>query len=198
MWRMGVFICALAVGQAAAEDIAAGRLLVASEKLGDPNFAESVILVVQHDEAEGTVGLILNRRSDLPLSKLFPDVKGAKSDPVYVGGPVGKGAAQALLRLPAKEEGARRVIGDVYLTGDKALVEKSVASGADPSRFRVYAGYAGWAPGQLEMEIELGAWTVMRAGPGVVFDDDPESLWMRMSRESQKMVAQARRNNQIW
>ena len=198
MWRIGVFICGLAIGQVTAEDIAAGRLLVATEKLGDPNFAESVILIVQHDETEGTVGLILNRRSDVPLSKLFPEVKGAKSDPVYIGGPVGKGSAQALVRLPAKVENARRVIADVYLTGDKALVEKSVASGTDPSRFRVYAGYAGWAPGQLEMEIELGAWTVMRSGTETLFDDDPESLWMRLSRESQRVVAQAGRNHQMW
>lgn len=95
------------------------------------------------------------------------------------------------MRLTAKPQTGRRVLGDIYLTGDKAVVEKSVSSGTSPSRFRVYIGYAGWAPGQLGMEIELGAWTVVRAGTDVAFDDDPDSLWMRMSRESQKVVAQA-------
>lgn len=190
MWRIGVWICAWILWPAAAEDIAVGRLLVAGEQLGDPNFSESVVLVVQRDDEEGTVGLILNRKSDIPLSKVFSGVKGARRDPLYLGGPVGRTVAQALVRLSGpKVPNTTRVTGDVYLTTDKAQVEKSISAQTDPSRFRVYIGYAGWAPGQLEGEIQLGAWRVARATPALIFDSEPESLWMRMVRESQTVVA---------
>ncbi len=191
MWRIGLLLCALMLRTASAEDPEVGRILVANDQLGDPNFSRTVVLIVQYDEDEGTVGLILNRRSDIPLAKAFPAVKGARRDPVYLGGPVGRTVVQALVRLGAKTPNATRLVGDVHLTVDKDLVERSVSSGADPSRFRVYAGYAGWAPGQLEAEIELGAWTVIRAGPAAIFDGDPDSLWIRLSREAHSVVARA-------
>jgi putative transcriptional regulator len=191
MWRTGVLIFALFLGHAMAEDIQPGSLLVASDKLNDPNFAESVVVIVRLDD-DGSLGLVLNRRSEVPLTRLFPDVKSTKSEPIFIGGPVSRNVAQALLRLPAKTAGTRRVIGDVYVTAEKTIIEKSIASGAAPSRFRVYAGYAGWAPGQLEMEIEVGAWTVIRPGVSSIFDDDPETLWHRLSRETQRVVARAR------
>ncbi|HEY7304460.1 MAG TPA: YqgE/AlgH family protein [Bryobacteraceae bacterium] len=171
------------------QSLSAGSILVAKEKLGDPNFAESVILIVQYDEDEGTMGVILNRQSDVPLSRVFPDIKHATADPVYLGGPVGTTVGQALLRLPDKADEATHVAGDVYATAAKKLIEKSVASRTPPSKFRLFLGYAGWAPGQLEAEVRLGAWAVLRGQSKIIFDNDPDSLWQRLIRETQWQMA---------
>lgn len=173
------------------QNVSVGSILVAKEKLGDPNFAESVVLIVQHDEDEGTLGIVINRPSDVPLSQVFPHVKHATSDPVYMGGPVGLTIGQALLRLPAKADDTTHVSGDVFVTASKKLIEKSVGSRAQPSKFRLFLGYAGWAPGQLEAELRLGAWSVLKGQSKIIFDDDPDSLWDRLIRETQWQMAQA-------
>ena len=100
--------------------LSAGKFLVASRGLGDPNFAKTVILLVHYDE-KGVVGLVLNRRTDVPLSRVL-NLQAAKdrSDPVYLGGPVGPSAAFALLQTSAKVEKAENVFGGVYLIADKA------------------------------------------------------------------------------
>jgi putative transcriptional regulator len=157
-----------------------GAVLVANQKLADPNFAQSVILIVQFDKDGGTVGLIINRQTEIPVSRIFPKVKQATKDPVYLGGPLEVTSGQALLRLPEKTTQATHVAGDIYVTGSKDLIEKSVASQADPSKFRLYLGYAGWAPGQLEAEIRLGAWSFVSGGPDLIFDREPDSLWSRL------------------
>src|SRR5947209_3312411 len=94
-WRLlivAAVLSSLGFGQyvqyGAPKDVGLGRLLVANKALGDPNFAEAVILIVAYDPEKGTSGLILNRRTKVPLSKLFPDVKTASSDAVFQGGPV--------------------------------------------------------------------------------------------------------------
>jgi putative transcriptional regulator len=171
------------------QQLSVGDILVANEKLGDPNFAESVVLIVHFDDEDGTVGLIINRRTELPLSRIFPKTKSATHDPVYMGGPVAITVVQGLVRLPAKTDQATHVMADIFVTGAKDLLEKSVASRLDPSKFRVYLGYAGWAPGQLEAEIQLGAWSVVNRDPKLVFDGDPDSLWSRLIHESHMQTA---------
>src|SRR4051812_42667664 len=146
-----------------------GRILVARESLADPNFAESVILLVQYDPAHGTLGLMLNRRTEIPLTRFFPKVQHAPTDPVYLGGPVALTTIQALLRLPQKPEQATPVLADLYVTGKKELIEKSMTSRLGPSQFRLYLGSAGWTPGQLEREVEQGAWLVLSGRPQIVF-----------------------------
>jgi putative transcriptional regulator len=171
------------------QQLSVGDILVAKEKLGDPNFAESVVLIVHFDDEDGTVGLIINRRTELPLSRIFPKTKSATHDPVYMGGPVEITAVQGLVRLPDKTDQATHVMADIFVTGAKDLLEKFVASRLDPSKFRVYLGYAGWAPGQLEAEIQLGAWSAVGRDPKIVFDGDPDSLWSRLIHESQMQTA---------
>lgn len=173
------------------QNVDVGSILVAHEKLGDPNFAESVVLIVQHDQEEGTLGLVINRPTDVTLARVFPDIKHAPADPIYMGGPVGTTVGQALLRLTAKKDDATQISGDVYVTASRKLIEKSVASAVHPSRFRLFFGYAGWAPGQLEAEIRLGAWSVLRGESKIIFDDDPESLWERLIRQTHWQMARA-------
>lgn len=179
----------LRLAQYAGANLAVGKLLVSKPNMGDPNFAQSVVLIVEYDSDKGALGVILNRRTKTPLSKLFPQLKGATDDPVYEGGPVETNTAQALLRSKTKPPDGKLVFGDVYATGNKDAIEASIASGAAPDRFRLYVGYGGWSTGQLEHEIELGGWSVLRGNPGIAFDDDPDSLWTRMQHDADTSIA---------
>jgi putative transcriptional regulator len=164
-----------------AEDLSVGKMLVASRNLGDPNFAKTVILLV-HSDDQGIVGLILNRRTNLPLSRVLEGVPGAKdrSDPAYLGGPVEVPAVMALLQSPNKVEGADRIFSGVYLISTKTLLEKTLATHPGPQAFHVYLGYAGWSNEQLRREVELGAWFIFPPDTGTVFNSDPASLWPQM------------------
>ena len=173
-----------------AKDLGPGKLLVASRGLADPNFAETVILLVHFDD-HGVVGLILNRRTEIPLSRVLEGFEGAKdlSDPAYLGGPVEIPTVFALFRSPAKIEGAERVFSGVYLISTKALFEQTLAARPDPQVFHVYLGYAGWTNDQLRREVELGGWFIFPADTAAVFNSDPGSLWPEMIRKTELKVA---------
>lgn len=175
------------------DDLAVGKLLVASRDLGDPNFAKTVILLVRYGEDQGSVGMVVNKRTDVPIQKLFQDLKEAKgrTDPVYIGGPVELNTVMALLKTSNKPEGAAKVFGDVYLIASRDLLTQTLASSAEATVFHVYVGYAGWGPGQLEHEVELGAWHIMRADAATVFHADPDSVWPRMIQRTETQIARA-------
>ena len=196
--RLAVFLAAVSPARITAQttrttELAAGKLLVASRDLGDPNFAETVVLLVHYDE-EGVIGLVLNRRTKVPINRALEEVKGAqdRTDPIYVGGPVGRSGILALLRSRTKVEGAEHVFGDVYLLAKAGLLEKTMAAGTQPEAFHVYAGYAGWTPRQLEGEVELGAWYIFSGDPSVVFSTRPEMVWSRLIERTEQHVAMAR------
>lgn len=174
-----------------AKSLGAGKLLVASRGLGDPHFAGTVILLVRYDE-KGTLGLVLNRRTDVPLSRAL-DLKAAKdrSDPIYLGGPVGPAAVFALFQSSAKVEGAENIFGSVYLISDETLFEQTISARPDPGVFHVYLGYAGWTKEQLRTEVQLGAWFVFPADAGTVFNSDPDSLWLQMIRKTEMQMAKS-------
>src|SRR5579864_4903059 len=104
-------VVALAQAFGQADKLAPGTFLVASRELGDPNFARSVVLLVHYDDENGAMGLIINRQTDVPLSKVFAELKEAKgrADPIYVGGPVETGTVLALLKSAIKPKDAERV-----------------------------------------------------------------------------------------
>jgi putative transcriptional regulator len=182
----------LSVQSKNAKDLDAGKLLVASRSLGDPNFAETVVLLVHYSE-EGVLGLILNRRTHVPLSRALEGLKAAKdrSDPVYLGGPLETPAVFALLRSPAKIEGAEHVFGGVYLISTETLFEQTISAKPDPGVFRVYLGYAGWNQEQLRVEVELGEWFIFQADAGTVFNSNPDSLWSQMIRKTELKLAES-------
>ncbi len=171
------------------KDLGVGKLLVASRSLGDPDFARTVVLLVRYDE-KGALGLILNRRTDVPLSRVL-DLEAAKdrSDPVYLGGPVGPSAVFALLKSSTKMEKAENIFGGVYLISDKALFEQTISARPDPGAFHVYLGYAGWTQDQLRAEAQLGAWFVFPADAATVFNSDPDSLWLQMIQKTELQLA---------
>ena len=175
-----------------AKGLGAGKLLVASRGLADPNFAETVILLVRYD-AQGVVGLVLNRRTDVPLSRVLEDLKSAKdrSDPVYLGGPLGIPVVFALFQSPTKLEGTEHIFGRVYLISAKTLFEQTISTAPNPSVFHVYLGYAGWTIDQLQKEVELGAWFIFPGDTSAVFTSDPDSLWSQMIRKTGLKLAES-------
>ena len=172
-------------------DLGIGKLLVASRGLGDPNFARTVILLIRYDD-DGVVGLFLNRRTDVPISKVL-DLKGAKdsADPVYLGGPVELSNVHALLLSSAKVEKGENIFGGVYLISDKSLFEQTISARPSSDVFHVYLGYAGWKPDQLRFEMRLGAWFVFPADAAAVFNADPDSLWLQMIQRTELKLAKA-------
>jgi putative transcriptional regulator len=185
------FVLAIAAATAQVEQLAPGKFMVASRDLGDPNFAQSVILLMRYDDEQGAMGLIINRRSDVPVSRLLADLKEAKhrADLVYLGGPVELSSVLALLRSASKPNDSERVFGDVFLISSKALLQKTLLTKVDTEQFHVYVGYAGWGPGQLEHEVDLGAWHILSADAAEVFHSDPETVWPRLIRRTQLQIA---------
>lgn len=187
-----VLCSALVVPAQSTHDLGIGKLLVAKRDAPDSTFAETVILVVRYTHG-GTVGLMLNRRTEVPISRALEPLKGAggRSDPVFAGGPVELPNVLALLRANVMPEGAEHVTGKVYLVPTGALLEKTLAKRPDPADFRVYLGYCGWSPGQLENETRHGFWQVLSGSADIVFDSEPETLWSRLIERAEQRIARA-------
>lgn len=159
----------------------AGRLIVAAPLLTDPNFDRTVILLLEHDDDDGALGVVLNRPTDIPADEPVPGWGGLASAPgvVFAGGPVQAGAAIALGRLRPdvevrEHETARAGVVVVDLGDDPA------DAGPRLVELRLFAGYAGWSPGQLEDELAEGAWFVVDADPADPLTSDPSGLWRRV------------------
>jgi putative transcriptional regulator len=167
-----------------------GRILIADKDLHDPHFEHTVILLISYDEDAGAGGLILTRPTDTPVSKALHDFTEARdnADPVYEGGPVATRSVLAVLRSKSDIENAERVLPEVYTVGNNKLLRKALK---EKMVVRVFAGYAGWGPGQLEDEVDEGAWHVDRANADVIFDDNPENLWHRLTRRLDSQIARA-------
>lgn len=154
-------------------DSIAGSLLVSSPALVDPNFRRTVVLMTHHDE-EGAVGLVLSRPSELRVAEAVPDLADLPSadDLVYVGGPVQPEAVVVLVELDEGSRDSDPIVGSVAYMRPGADLEELGAT-----RARVFAGYSGWGPGQLEAELEEPSWIVVEARPDDVFASDPDELW---------------------
>lgn len=176
-----------------ARDLAQATLLVASRDLDDPNFAKTVILLVHYDD-ESVLGLIVNRHTDVPISRLFDGLKAAKTraDSIYLGGPVETSTVFALLDSPDKLKGLDPVFSQVYLISSKVLLEKTISVQPDPAIFHVYLGYAGWTGSQLRKEVALGMWYIFQADAEMVFDSNPDSLWSRLIKKTEQRLASVR------
>jgi len=162
----------------AAENMANAIFLVARRGMSDPNFRETVVLVT-HPPRGGPFGVIINRPLGQRLSEVFPDqssLKGRK-EVLYFGGPVGRQGLVFLVRSPNPPQGVMMVLRDVFFTSDTELIE-GLFQRKEPLRgLRIFAGYSGWAPGQLQNELKRGGWHVVPADAESVFDKDPARLW---------------------
>ena len=158
-----------------------GLFLYAAPGLSETHFSETVVLLIEDGEA-GSMGLVVNRPTGVPLGKALENVAEAgRTDlPLYWGGPVESEAVLALVRMPRPSAGARTVLPEVHLTGDMADVREALKGSDSRRRLRVYSGYAGWAAGQLPAEVRAGVWVLDRADAASVFAEDPEALWPRV------------------
>jgi putative transcriptional regulator len=168
-----------------------GRLLVATPTLQDPNFARCVVLLLQHDAADGALGVVLTRPSGTAVGEVVPTWSPVASEPavVFGGGPVQPTAAVCLGRLSAPAHPAQ---GWAPLT-DPLLgtVDLELAPWEGLAEVRLFAGYAGWSTEQLEGEVEAGAWWVLDALPGDPFTPRPELLWEQVLRRQGPPLAYA-------
>jgi putative transcriptional regulator len=145
-------------------------LLIARDGLPDPSFADSIVLVM-NDLGAGPVGIVLNR----PSSELKRLAK--LPDKVYFGGPVELESVWFLFRAASQPEHAVKACDGVYLSGDRRLLIKLLGRDKPMEGLRIFVGHAGWAPGQLENEIERHDWTAKRAEAEAIFGARPEHPW---------------------
>jgi putative transcriptional regulator len=160
-----------------------GRLLAATPKLGDPNFRRTVVLIVEDDEDEGTLGVVLNRPTEVHLDEVLEPWSALASGPqvVFRGGPISPNSALAL----ALAQGSEEPVGWRSLDGTPVMSRIGLVDlGAPPellaggiTSMRVFAGYAGWGAGQLREEIEEGAWFLLPGDPADAFAAEPAGLW---------------------
>jgi len=151
-----------------------GKLLIASPALEDPNFDRTVVLITEHGE-EGAMGIVLNRPSESEVAAVIPELEAiAGEEPIFVGGPVQPEALVVLGEFSDPGAAAWIVVAGVGLVSAQTDLEELPES---VRRGRVYAGFSGWGPGQLEDEIEEEAWIVEAPMPAELFPEDPDTLW---------------------
>jgi len=155
-----------------------GMFLIASRRLVDPNFSESVVLLLEYD-AKGALGVIVNRPTKVQLAELLPDVDELKerADTVYVGGPVSRNHVVLLMRSQGIPPQAGRVFADTYVSSSMDTLKQALAMSREGGTFHAYLGYAGWGPGQLDGEVSRGDWHLSPADEAIVFDMAPEKIW---------------------
>ncbi|GHA09857.1 UPF0301 protein [Streptomyces spiroverticillatus] len=174
-----------------------GRLLVATPALADPNFDRAVVLLIDHDD-KGSLGVVLNRPTAVGVDQIlapWAELAGAPGV-VFRGGPVSQDSALGVAVVPGADPVGRRVgvgpmgwrrvhgaIGLVDLDAPPELLAAALGS------LRIFAGYAGWGPGQLEDELNEGAWYVVESEPGDVSSPRPEGLWREVLRRQRSGLA---------
>ena len=156
-----------------------GHLLIASPHLADPNFVRTVVLLVHHSE-EGTLGVVLNRPSGSSIRELWEDVEEEPCEsnhPFHLGGPV-SGPVMAIHTDSSRSE--LEVIPGVHFAAERDHIDFLVRRDRDP--YRIFVGHSGWGKGQLESEMEEGAWFTLPATLDLVFADESE-IWKTVTRQ---------------
>jgi len=177
------------------EDPGKGMFLIASPKLQDPNFARSVVLLIDYGQ-NGAMGLVINRPTDVRLSRVFPDIDDLqnRADSLYFGGPVEIDKVFILIKSDSQTLNSLPLLKNLYLSGDTSTLGQVLDNKRQEAR--VYAGYAGWAPEQLEAEIARGDWSVVPADAQTVFDAVPAEIWEKlMNRGRIRSVKNHRRSS---
>ena len=170
-------IPALAQQEFSPRSVEKGVLLVASPSLSDPNFHQTVLFIIEHGRG-GTVGLILNRPTNVLVSEALPDFTVLKrtTHRLFAGGPVERTQLVLLFRLTQLLPDSRQIVDRIYV-GTPRVLERIMTQPKPTETFRAFAGFAGWAPGQLEHEMLEGAWGVLPSDTFNIFDKDPAMLW---------------------
>jgi len=171
---------------AAEPALANGVFLVAKPELSDPNFHETVILITEPVAGGGPLGVIVNRPLAAKLSEVAPNAPRLPEqyDQIYAGGPVARNQILFLLRTHERPQPSLPVLADVYLSGDVKLLERIVSGEVKVEAFRAYAGFAGWAPGQLQNELSRNDWYLINADADTIFSAEPARIWPEMVKRA--------------
>jgi len=160
---------------------APGMFLVAKRALDGSYFDKTVIYLVEHDE-QGTLGLIVNRSSEIRLTDALPDIdaKRAAAHSLYYGGPVELSIITMLIRGQTPAKGTALVADSVHVSRDRSVLDAALTANKSSSELRLYIGYSGWGAGQLDAELRRGSWHVVPASADAVFSADSDSLWQQL------------------
>ena len=189
--QIGVpLLCLLAGGLGASsgqptEEPARGKFLIAGPEMRDPNFSETVVLLLEYDET-GALGLIINWPTEMPADHVLPEVDGLAEIPhqLFIGGPVQRGQITLLVQADEAPRGARHVFADIYFSSSGDLLRQLAAEKDSDKQFRLYLGFAGWGAGQLDAELARGGWRVLPGEAPMVFDPSPETVWSELVERS--------------
>ena len=153
-------------------------LLVARAQLPDPNFGDSVVLVM-NNIGSAPAGVIINRPTKIGVSSLFPDLERLAQlhDKLYFGGPVEIGSVWFVFRADRAREHAIQAFEGVYVSANRELLRELLGRDKPMDGLRIFIGHSGWAPGQLEAEIARGDWTLAPAGTDAIFNRKSEHPW---------------------
>lgn len=158
-----------------------GRLLVSEPFMGDTNFTRSVVLLVEHNE-DGSLGFVLNRKIESTLNELLDELPYCHNE-VHLGGPVAHNTLHYIHRLGARISGSNHIVDDIFWGGKFEELEILLKSGAVPEdEIAFFVGYSGWAPGQLDRELEQGSWIVSPAEATDLLPPNPDLLWQKVLR----------------
>ncbi len=161
-----------------------GIFLVATKGMKDLRFSGAVIFMLEYGTS-GALGLIINRPHKIDGSKVLPEVKGAP-DTIYFGGPVDAHRLWILIRAASPPAGARHIFEDVYANSSIELLRRLIDDKEMAEAFRVYTGYAGWAPMQLDKEILSGGWRVLSGDVEAIFSEEPAGVWPELIRSESR------------
>jgi len=173
-----------------------GKFLVAKQDMTDPRFSETVILLIEYG-SHGAMGLMINRPTEVRLSTLLPDIKGLKrrDDTVYLGGPVNENQVFLLIRSRTAPKDSLHIFEDIYANASLSELQQLIEGAKTDEKFHAYAGYAGWAPGQLDMEVSRGDWHVLQADSRSVFEKKPSDIWPELIRKVSAQWVEASAKN---
>jgi putative transcriptional regulator len=159
-----------------------GTFLVATDNLAGSSFEETVILVTNYSK-QGTVGIAINRPTTLTLKEAFPEDKHFedKKDELYLGGPVRPDSLFVLMKTKHPEGGMQHIAADVYFSAGIAAMVHDIEKNGGNLTARAFAGYSGWAAGQLEEEIQQGDWLVINADMNIIFSNS-NNIWQKLHR----------------
>jgi putative transcriptional regulator len=158
-----------------ARNLHAGSVIVAASDYVDRVYGQSVILLT-HYGPDGATGIMLNRKTPLPVSEVLPASKLSSS--LYLGGPVSNHAVLAIVQSVSIAPQASRVLRDLFVISDQSSLEETLAQPS--AQFHIYLGHCEWGAGQLKGEVEDGGWYIFAGRSQEVFDEKPESLWARL------------------
>ena len=156
---------------------ATGILLIAEPFLRDPSFKRGVVLLCNHNEAEGTFGFTLNKKLTVSFDKIIPEMAGWPA-PVFEGGPVHPDTLHYLHPYPDRFPEAVKITEGVYWGGDFELLKEGIKNGTlDIKKMKFFLGYSGWSEGQLKNEMAENSWLTVAATKKIIFDIPPTEVW---------------------